>query len=136
MTDDLTDGTWYWDAPGSSAVYVRCPACRSWVSIPENEQPDGLLFVASCRQCALTFDWRLPEKKRYLESAVLYWRPYAGETQFDHAHCAFCFQRFMDIDHPEYKREGYTTEDEHDWICDVCFQDFKDDFRWIVEIGP
>ena len=38
----------------------------------------------------------------------------------------------MDEDHPEILREGYATQDEYRWVCQTCFNDFKDLFEWTV----
>jgi hypothetical protein len=29
-------------------------------------------------------------------------------------------------------QEGYATEDNYRWICEECFEDFKDLFDWKV----
>jgi hypothetical protein len=35
-------------------------------------------------------------------------------------------------DHPDTLHEGYATQDDYFWICERCFQDFRDKFRWKV----
>ncbi len=35
-------------------------------------------------------------------------------------------------DHPDVLHEGYATQDYYDWICERCFQDFRQQFRWTV----
>jgi len=32
-------------------------------------------------------------------------------------------------------REGWTSPDEYRWICDVCFGDFHEQFKWHVDVG-
>lgn len=50
---------------------------------------------------------------------------------WDHDHCEFCGTKFseneIDI------KNGYTTEDGYRWICSNCFEDFKNEFNWIIE---
>jgi hypothetical protein len=55
------------------------------------------------------------------------------ETDWDHDHCEFCFAKFASIDGPDILHEGWTTVDEYRWICDTCFQDFRDRFGWQIE---
>jgi hypothetical protein len=31
-----------------------------------------------------------------------------------------------------YLHVGYTTPDEYHWICDSCFNDFREEFGWRV----
>jgi hypothetical protein len=39
---------------------------------------------------------------------------------------------FMAEDLPDVLHVGYSTEDEYRWMCDSCFAEFKDRFRWVV----
>jgi len=44
--------------------------------------------------------------------------------------------KFMEEDlreFPDILHAGYTTEDKYRWVCDQCFEDFKDRFQWRVE---
>ena len=82
-------------------------------------------------------DWRLQGQQRYLMGALLHWerwsRPRPG---WDHDHCEFCWAKFLEEDLPEFPdilHAGYTTEDLYRWICEQCFEDFKDRFQWRVE---
>ena len=45
---------------------------------------------------------------------------------FWHEHCEFCWDKAMT------DTEGifYCTDDMYTWVCEGCFDDFKDDFRW------
>lgn len=36
---------------------------------------------------------------------------------------------------PDFEREGWTTHDEYEWICDQCFRWLLDRFKWKVR-GP
>ncbi len=34
--------------------------------------------------------------------------------------------------HPDVLHEGYATQDYYHWICERCFQDFRQQLRWTV----
>ena len=78
-------------------------------------------------------DWRLMGQERYLQGVALVWRRYrrpARNPNWDHDHCEFCGAKFMVEEHPDVLHEGYATLDDHRWICERCFLDFKDRFGW------
>jgi hypothetical protein len=78
-------------------------------------------------------DWRLTNQLSYFKGATLVWRRYSRPSEaWEHDHCEFCWAKFMDEDHPEILREGYTTHDEYRWVCQSCFNDFRDLFEWTV----
>jgi hypothetical protein len=31
---------------------------------------------------------------------------------------------------PDSLSEGYTTDAEKHWVCDACFEDFRERFQW------
>ncbi len=63
--------------------------------------------------------------------AMLYWKKYSQyREEWDHDHCEFCGKTFSDYDNNLH--EGYVTADNYHWICDICFNDFKDKFQWRV----
>src|SRR6266568_4067173 len=76
-------------------------------------------------------DWRLTNQVRYLQGAVLHWsqwtRPHLA-SDHDHDHCEFCWAKFMEEKLPEVMHFGYTTVDRYRWVCEQCFEDFKDHF--------
>jgi hypothetical protein len=87
-------------------------------------------------------DWRLRNQADWLAGvAIVCGRFRQTAEDFDHAHCEFCWAKFMD---PEYRairgyqtpedvlKEGYHTQDGYRWICNSCFEDFQDIFRWKV----
>jgi hypothetical protein len=79
-------------------------------------------------------DWRLAGQERYLQGATLHrarWTP--PRPEWDHDHCEFCWAKFMDAELPEILHEGYTTADQSRWVCQSCFEDFKDRFAWRIE---
>jgi hypothetical protein len=73
-------------------------------------------------------DWRLQGQDRYLMNARLMLSEYKGSSCWDHDHCVFCFAKFSDS--KEDLHYGYCTFDRHHWICEDCFEDFKDMFKW------
>jgi hypothetical protein len=87
-------------------------------------------------------DWRLrPGDDEYFSGLTLFRRRF-NERAYgdDHAHCEFCWAKFMEESrraHPNDKhtivREGYTTADSRSWICDQCFSDLSDRFSWNVD---
>ncbi len=84
-----------------------------------------------------TDDWRLLGQEKYLLDARLKWmtwRPY--RPGWDHDHCAFCMAKISDrpVDgDTEYEAAWVTSIDEYHWVCPVCFEDFRETFRWTVE---
>ena len=80
-------------------------------------------------------DWRLQGQERYLKGATLIhrrYRRYPKNPERDHDHCAFCWAKFMVEDHPGVLHIGYATTDDYHWICEGCFEDFKEMFGWQV----
>ena len=49
----------------------------------------------------------------------------------DHEHCEFCFDKFGESE--GMLHSGYCTLDGYRWICEQCYQDFKDQFEWKTE---
>lgn len=50
---------------------------------------------------------------------------------WDHEHCAFCWDKFSE--NSEDLNKGYCTLDKKYWICEDCFNDFKEMFNFKVE---
>lgn len=78
-------------------------------------------------------DWRLfREQDKYLIGVSLVKGSYKSNNSFnDHDHCEFCMAKFG-TGNDELK-QGYSTEDSSIWICPQCYDDFKEQFKWIVE---
>ena len=75
-------------------------------------------------------DWRLTNQLSFLyEKAVVKKMYVAPSQEWEHDHCAFCCDKFAEkgIDGLQ---EGYYVPDTKDWICDRCFDDFKEMFEW------
>lgn len=80
-------------------------------------------------------DWRLQGQEQNLKGVTLYWKRYkVTRENWDHDHCEFCWAKFAELDGSDIFHEGYTTEDEYNWICKHCFDDFRDMFNWKVGI--
>jgi hypothetical protein len=78
-------------------------------------------------------DWRLHGQEKYLTGLTLYKKRWVSDDpQWDHDHCEFCMVKFMDVDEPDVLREGYATADNYRWICNECFNDFRDRFGWTL----
>lgn len=80
-------------------------------------------------------DWRITDQESYLADAALVRRKYRrnpANTDWDHDHCEFCWEKFSMEGSHEALREGYATPDDYRWICPACFEDFKGRFRWTV----
>ena len=76
-------------------------------------------------------DWRLQGQEKYLAGVVLVRKRYRKRSEtWEHDHCAFCWRTFSES--AGDLNEGYTTEDEYHWICESCYEDFKETFRWTV----
>ena len=80
-------------------------------------------------------DWRLQGQERYLHGAVLVRRQYRrsrSNLDWDHDRCEFCWTRFAPQKREGCASEGFHTED-HRWICESCYEDFKVIFDWRLE---
>ncbi len=80
-------------------------------------------------------DWRLFNQEKYLKGVTLIlrkYRRYPKNPDWDHDHCEFCMAKFMTEDFPDVLHVGYATRDEYHWICEPCFEDFKERFNWVV----
>jgi len=80
-------------------------------------------------------DWRLAFLKGYPTGITFYRIAYKQlSKQWDHDHCMTCWAKFTEDDRPEDPHQiihrGYTTDEGPWWICDTCFQDFKEMFGW------
>ena len=83
----------------------------------------------------MTNHWRRQGQEKYLKGVTLVRRSYVRYAQnpdWDHDHCEFCYAKFMVEDHPGVLHDGYATLDDYRWICDQCFEDFRDEFEWKV----
>jgi len=80
-------------------------------------------------------DWRLQGQERYLRGVTLARRTYKQYREgWEHDHCEFCWTKFSEKG--ENLNVGYVTTDYYHWICENCYQDFKDMFQWKVTDSP
>ncbi len=76
-------------------------------------------------------DWRLLNQKDYLMNKKLMKTNYTKRSEkWDHDHCAFCWDKFSE--RKEDLTQGYCTLDKKYWICEECFNDFKEMFKFTV----
>lgn len=74
-------------------------------------------------------DWRLLNQEDYLMNAKLKKSHYRKPSEkWDHDHCAFCWDKFSEKE--EDLHDGYCTIGKKYWICDECFNDFKEKFNF------
>lgn len=78
-------------------------------------------------------DWRRTGQEAYLAEIELEWKRYSKHSEeWDHDHCEFCWVKFMEEPGDEILTEGYNTLDGCRWVCQSCFEDFKEEFNWKV----
>jgi len=72
-------------------------------------------------------DWRLANQMNYLFKKKLIKKTYKPYNEkWEHEHCEFCSEKIG------CSERAYSTKDEYYWICNDCFEDFKDMFEWKV----
>jgi hypothetical protein len=77
-------------------------------------------------------DWRL-QGQDWLREELLRYEPYRPpQPGFEHDHCEFCWTPFRSEPQQGVLNEGYVTNDRR-WICEICYEDFKLTFDWILE---
>ena len=73
-------------------------------------------------------DWRLTNQMNYLYGKTLVHENYKKfSDSWDHDHCEFCNDKIG-----EDTKLYYCTLDHYHWICEKCFEDFKNIFNWKV----
>ncbi len=76
-------------------------------------------------------DWRLVNQQEYLMNAELRKSLYKPlNDNWEHDHCAFCWDKFSEISGD--LNIGYCTKDKKHWICEECFNDFKEMFNFKI----
>ena len=77
-------------------------------------------------------DWRLQGQEKYLKGIALERKKYHPYRDgWDHDHCEFCGAEFS-LEGAGAFGFGYASPDNYHWICDNCFEDFKEKFDWKV----
>ena len=76
-----------------------------------------------------TNDWRLLDQEEYLKGKTLKHSKWVTlRESWDHDHCEFCNETIH-----EATQMAYCTTDYYYWICEECYNDFKEMFEWVLE---
>lgn len=79
-------------------------------------------------------DWRRMGQEEYLLGVELYYiKEFAPFSDtWDHEHCSFCWAKISQGEGALHS--GYCTVDKRrsHWICNECFEDFKNEFQWYI----
>ena len=82
-------------------------------------------------------DWRLNGQEEYLYKARLQKKKFeSAADSFYHEHCDFCYAKFSNYDEDLHWGYYFDKGNYHDfWICDTCYNDFKVQFEWTVDLS-
>ena len=69
-------------------------------------------------------DSRITNQDKYLHGRTMKKYTFEKQGNWDHEHCAFCWTTIIP------GMQEHTTEDGAYWVCETCFEDFKDKFGW------
>ena len=86
------------------------------------------LLSVLCGKFMKQKDWRITNQKKYLDGAELV-SVQANQMESDHEHCVFCWEKVIKED---TENQFYATLNLKHWICEKCFIDFKNQFKWVV----
>ena len=77
-------------------------------------------------------DWRLRGQEEYLFDKSFIHKRFAAQNGHMHKHCEFCWHKFMESCEgiKDCSNTGYCTEDGLYWVCESCYEDFKDCFHF------
>ena len=78
-------------------------------------------------------DWRLQGQEWLREELLRYEQYRPQKAGSEHDHCEFCWTPFRSAAREGAATEGYVTPDRR-WICEICYEDFKLLFDWILEL--
>jgi len=77
-------------------------------------------------------DWRIMGQEGYLAHKRLQHRKFDRALCVeDYDSCEFCFSKF-DKD-PKHPLSAFFCPEKKVWICEECYNDFKEHFDWTVE---
>ena len=152
----------YWIGWLIETAFETEEAARSAAAREMNERDKETIiavFISADLQAAKIeairrgLDWRWhPGEQSWLDGRTLRHHRYrAPSATWDHDHCEFCWQTFMDASDPANKPEwfasgelaavGHATvafdnrADDYYWVCEKCFHDFDPFFHWTVIEG-
>jgi hypothetical protein len=78
-------------------------------------------------------DWRLQGQEKYLSGREWSWKAYRRSRDgWEHDHCALCSAKLAEPRTPDSLHEAYATQDSYYWVCEPCFEDFREQFSWTV----
>mgnify|MGYP002618929732 CR=1 FL=1 len=76
-------------------------------------------------------DWRLFKQEEYMMNMTLKRTVFRqSSVGNDHCHCEFCWEKFSENENDMHI--GYSSIDERMWVCDNCFRDFHEHFKWVI----
>ena len=83
-------------------------------------------------------DWRLSQGNfDFIKNHVFKNQYFKSNKYNDHDHCNFCWKKITDLEiDEEHDAFGYVTLNAHgqeEWVCEKCFNDFKERFNFKVE---
>jgi predicted Fe-S protein YdhL (DUF1289 family) len=74
-------------------------------------------------------DWRMQGQIDYLKGVDLMRSKWLTlDENWDHDHCMFC-KVTLDA---STEVMAYCTEDYYTWVCEKCYNDFKEVFEWAL----
>jgi len=81
-------------------------------------------------------DWRLRGQEEYMMNMSFVYKKFVPqEVGEDHTHCEFCWHKFMENaeEVKDASEHGYCSSEQEKWVCEECFEDFKQMFNWKIE---
>ena len=72
-------------------------------------------------------DWRLTNQQEYLYKKKFKYCNILNIPNKDHEHCEFCWAKIGKYD--DCIQNAYADENFYYWICQKCFDDFKELFK-------
>ncbi len=75
-------------------------------------------------------DWRIArDQESYLSGVWLTKKKYSKYSDsWEHDHCELCNETISELEND--LNEGYATDGDYYWICETCYEDFKERFQW------
>ena len=98
------------------------------VDLYSTKQQRTIVFILNNSTYNKFNDCRLQGQEKYLINARLVMAMYSQKSG-KHDHCEFCRTKFG---YSGGLERGYATKDRYLWICEKCFEDFKDMFNFKV----
>ena len=75
-------------------------------------------------------DWRLSVPHDDLQGKMVIYEKFKPVGDWDHEHCEFCWEKISEYEGDEHC--GYHVLESDAWICESCFNDFREKFGFIV----